>query len=104
MVFESKILTTKDKSVWKLFGVAENQCVKLNVTALQCAVAWQKLKNPVKIKPHKGLFGLCNICAQILIYPLEASREHCIELEEKTVSHGLLGVGIFTSFLLYSGF
>ncbi|KAB0366701.1 hypothetical protein FD754_010857, partial [Muntiacus muntjak] len=30
----------------------------------------------LQIKPHKGLFGLCNICAQILIYPLEAGKEH----------------------------
>lgn len=99
MFLELKILITKDKTVWKLFVEADNQYVKLNVEVLQWTVAWQKLKNNVKIKPHKGLFWLCNICAQILIYPLEAGKEHCIELEEKITSCGHLGVGIFTIFL-----
>lgn len=96
MFLKPKILTTKDKTKWKLFDAVENQYVKLSVTVLKCTVAWQKLKNNVKIKPHKGLFWFCNICAQILIYPLEAGKERCIELEEKMISHGLLGVGIFT--------
>ena len=55
MFFEPKILTTKDKSVWKLFGEAENQCLKLNVTVLQCKVVWQKLKKPCEDQAPQGL-------------------------------------------------
>lgn len=40
----------------KAFGKDECQYVKLNVTLPKCTVAWQKLKNNVKIKPHEGLF------------------------------------------------
>lgn len=56
MFLKPKILTTKDKTKRKLFDAVENQYVKLSVTVLKCTVAWQKLKNNVKIKPHKGLF------------------------------------------------